>query len=183
MMAENVYSAGPSTAGLLTDRARNDLFNNFAGGLLSGYRVNQQPINGMYFTPQQQPQFVNEPIDPEPTFTMDDLTRMLIERQNQMNMLNDLGADDGSGNVGVDLPGPNAEYTSFDDAMAGMFGGLGTGGFLDLYSTISPIGAILNDVGLLGNVVAFPDGYSVSAQDGLSEGQFDDFDADMQAEE
>lgn len=168
-MAENVYSAGPSTAGLLSDRARNDLFNNFAGGLLSGFQVNQQPIDGMYFTPQQQPQFVNEPIDPQPTFTMDDLNRMLLERQNQINMLNDLGADDGFGNVGVDLPGNVPDYATFADARAGMFGGLGTGGFLDLSTVYNPVMAFAKDQGLLGGDF----GNSIDEETGLDTTEVD----------
>ncbi len=103
--------------GLLADDERNNILSTFAGGLLSGYTVNPQPVGGMYFTPIGSTNtMVQDGMQQQPTaLTQAEFDRLMQERMNQQNMMTDFGADDGSGNVGVDLPGDVPDYTSISD--------------------------------------------------------------------
>ena len=157
--------------GLLADDERNNILSTFAGGLLSGYTVNPQPVGGMYFTPINAPgTMVQDGMLQQPTaLTQAEFDQLMQERINQQNMMTDFGADDGFGNPGVDLPGPNPEYNSLDEARAGMFGGLNTGGFLDLATSYSPFMAMAKDRGLLGGDY----GNSIDPETGLDTTEVD----------
>lgn len=157
--------------GLLADDERNNILSTFAGGLLSGYTVNPQPVGGMYFTPIGATNtMVQDGMQQQPAaLTQAEFDQLLQERINQQNMMTDFGADDGSGNVGVDLPGPNPEYSSLGEAAAGMFGGLNTGGFLDLATSYNPFMAMAKDRGLLGGDY----GNSIDPETGLDTTEVD----------
>lgn len=173
--------------GLLGDDERNNILGSFAGGLLQGFTVNPTPVMGQYFTPINAPgTMVQDGMQQQPmALTQAEFDQLMQERINQQNMMTDFGADDGFGNPGVDLPGPNPEYTSIDDAMAGMFGGFGTGGFKDLITSINPFMAMAKDRGLLGpdNRTTYGDDFEYSGYDEPQSERDAAFDADMQAEE
>jgi len=103
--------------GLLDDNERNNILSTFAGGLLSGYTVNPQPVGGMYFTPIGATNtMVQDGMQQQSTaLTAAEFQQLMQDEINRQNMMTDFGADDGSGNVGVDLPGEVPDYKSISD--------------------------------------------------------------------
>lgn len=171
------YRAPASTAGLLSTNDRNRLLNNFAGGLLTGFQVNPTPVDGRYLTMTNTPFDVVDPVpDQSGPMTMDDFARLMEQYRNQQNLMNESGqADD------------------FD-----VGSGTYDGSFLDFVTDPNGFWSILDaPVGLIGLARGamnayqdatgqYFDGYEYTGHsdgDELGEGQFDDFDADMQAEE
>ena len=180
--------------GLLGDDERNNILGSFAGGLLQGFTVNPTPVMGQYFTPiGGGTRTVTGGMQDQATeLTPDEFAQMMQDYQNEQNLLNESSFADDIGPEEAEPP--SMEVSSLGELLGNLVGGYYDdeknflGGFKQLYD-ILPQGKLM---GLLtGSNVdsvsrSFKDGYEYtgfSDGDELGEGMFDDFDADMQAEE
>lgn len=100
--------------GLLGDDERNTLLSQFAGGLLQGYTVNPTRVDGRFFTPTNTMSNVvtGGSQTPATMLTQEDLDRMMQDRANRLNLLNEGGAQDD-----FDFAPPEADPGVYDGSL------------------------------------------------------------------
>ena len=154
--------------GLLSDD--NQIFDNFAGGLLRGFTINPTPVAGQYFTtigggaPD-----VTDGMEDDEGMSEEDFARLMEQYRNQQNLLNEGGAQDDFDFAPPEAEPPSMQVSSLSEALGNMYSGFYDddlnfqGGFKDLIADM-PIGRLAREIrGLL-----------TGSSDDSSDGLFDD---------
>ena len=107
--------------GLLSDD--NQIFDNFAGGLLRGFTINPTPVAGQYFTPigGGTPTVTGGMQDQATMLTPEEFARMMQDYRNTQNLLNE---GDPADDIGpLEAEPPSMEVSSLGEALGNMYSG------------------------------------------------------------